>query len=95
VRGFELADPPAGSGPAFVVAATGDDVGLAADSIQIHETWRAAGLPIELHMDARGGHGFGMRTQHLPGDSWIDRFDDWLGSGMGVAPGDGRDDPPR
>jgi lysophospholipase L1-like esterase len=29
-------------------------------------------------MYAKGGHGFGMRTQNLPTDTWIDRFGDWL-----------------
>lgn len=79
VRGYELVDPPVGSGPMFIVAATDDPLGLAADSIRIYERWRSAGLPVELHMYERGGHGFGMRRQSLPTDSWIDRFGDWLG----------------
>jgi lysophospholipase L1-like esterase len=29
-------------------------------------------------MYTKGGHGFGMRVQHLPSDTWIDRFGDWL-----------------
>jgi hypothetical protein len=32
----------------------------------------------ELHIYAQGGHGFGMRTQNLPSDTWIDRFGEWL-----------------
>ena len=78
VRGFELGEPPEGSGPMFLVAATDDELGLAADSVEIYTRWRAAGLPVELHLYARGGHGFGMRTQHLPSDTWIERFGDWL-----------------
>lgn len=78
VRGYELADPPAGSGPIFVAAATDDQLGLTADSLAIYERWRAAGLPAELHLYASGGHGFGMRTQGLPSDTWIERFGDWL-----------------
>lgn len=77
-RGLELTDPPSGSGPMFVVAATDDELGLAVDAIRIYELWRGAELPVELHMYARGGHGFGMRTQGLPSDTWIDRFGDWL-----------------
>jgi acetyl esterase/lipase len=69
---------PDGSGPMFLVAATDDELGLARDSITLYQTWRRARLPVELHMYARGGHGFGMRTQHLPSDSWIDRFVDWF-----------------
>ena len=41
------------------------------------QRWRAAGLPVEFHAYARGGHGFGMRVQHLPSDTWIDRFLQW------------------
>lgn len=77
-RDDELADPPPGSGPMFVAAATDDHLGLATHSIRIYERWRGAGLPVELHMYARGGHGFGMRRQHLPSDTWIDRFGEWL-----------------
>ena len=29
-------------------------------------------------MYVKGGHGFGMRTQNIPTDTWIDRFGDWL-----------------
>jgi acetyl esterase/lipase len=86
LRGVEESDAPAGSGPMFLAAATDDDLGLAADSITLYETWRRAGLPVELHMYSRGGHGFGMRTQHLPSDSWIDRFLDWFdATGLGAA----------
>jgi acetyl esterase/lipase len=80
VRGLDLDRPPEGSGPMFIVAATDDDMGLAEDSVAIYTCWHAAGLPVELHLYARGGHGFGMRTQGLPSDSWIERFGDWLGA---------------
>ena len=78
VRGYDLVTPPDESGPIFVVAATDDTLGLADDSVRIYDTWRRAGLPAELHMYAVGGHGFGMKHQGLPADSWIDRFGDWL-----------------
>lgn len=89
LRGIDLVDAPdavpEGSGPMFLVAATDDDLGLADDSITLYETWRRARLPVELHMYARGGHGFGMRTQHLPSDTWIDRFLDWFdATGLGT-----------
>jgi acetyl esterase/lipase len=69
---------PEGSGPMFVVAATNDELGLARDSLALYDAWRRARLPVELHLYASGGHGFGMRTQHLPSDTWIDRFLDWF-----------------
>lgn len=70
---------PSGAGPAFVVAASDDQLGLAPASIQIYQGWIAAHCSAELHLYAKGGHGFGMRVQNLPTDHWIDRFGDWLG----------------
>jgi acetyl esterase/lipase len=78
VRGYDLAMLPPDSGPLFAVAASDDELGLAPDSVRIYEKWRNAGLPAELHMYATGGHGFGMKSQGLPSDTWIDRFGDWL-----------------
>ena len=77
LRGIESTEPPEGSGPMFLVVATDDELGLTDDSVQLYERWREAKLPVELHAYARGGHGFGMRAQHLPSDTWIDRFLDW------------------
>jgi hypothetical protein len=36
------------------------------------------GRPVELHIYAQGGHGFGMNQLGLPSDTWIERFFDWL-----------------
>ena len=46
--------------------------------VALYRAWRAAGQPVELHIYAQGGHGFGMRKQGLPADHWIDRFGEWL-----------------
>lgn len=79
-RGLDGAGPPPGSGPMFILAATDDPLGLAQDSIELYRRWSGAGVPVELHLYDRGGHGFGMRTQGLPVDSWIERLGDWLES---------------
>lgn len=77
--GFRSDAPvPADAPPMFVAAATDDSLGLAPQSIAIYQKWTAAHKSAELHMYAKGGHGFGMRTQHLPSDHWIDAFVDWL-----------------
>jgi acetyl esterase/lipase len=70
--------PPANT-PAFIVAASDDQLGLASHSVGIYSKWREARQSAELHMYAKGGHGFGMRKQKIPVDGWIDRFGDWLG----------------
>ena len=69
---------PADAPPMFVVAASDDELGLAADSVNLYSRWLEADKPAELHMYMRGGHGFGMRDQDLPTDTWSDRFADWL-----------------
>jgi acetyl esterase/lipase len=72
-------DPvPGDAPPMFVAAATDDQLGLAPESVALYERWTAARKSAELHMYAKGGHGFGMRKQNLPTDHWIDRFADWL-----------------
>jgi acetyl esterase/lipase len=71
---------PADAPPMFLVAATDDQLGLAKDSIGLYDQWTAAHKSAELHMYAKGGHGFGMRKQGLPSDQWIDRFAEWLDS---------------
>jgi acetyl esterase/lipase len=68
---------PADAPPLFTVIAQDDRLlfkvveGLYAD-------WSNADRPAELHIFARGGHGFGMVRQGLPVDRWIDLFRDWL-----------------
>src|SRR5581483_5889316 len=69
---------PADAPPMFIAAATDDSLGLAPVSIALYEKWTGAKKPAELHMYAKGGHGFGMKKQNLPTDHWIDRFADWL-----------------
>ncbi len=69
---------PADAPPAFILAASDDPLGLAPQSVTIYQDWIAAGKSAELHLYSKGGHGFGMRPQHLPSDHWIERFADWL-----------------
>jgi len=69
---------PADAPPLFLAAASDDQLGLAPDSIGLYDQWTGAHKSAELHMYAKGGHGFGMRKQGLPSDEWIDRFGDWL-----------------
>lgn len=65
--------------PLFILTASDDGLGLAPHSVELYSSWLGAKKDIELHMYARGNHGFGMRTQNLPTDKWIERFDEWLG----------------
>jgi hypothetical protein len=64
--------------PAFIMAASDDELGLVPTSLDIYSKWLLAKQPAELHVYERRGHGFGMKKQNLPVDTWIDRFGDWL-----------------
>jgi acetyl esterase/lipase len=75
--GSEEVSVPADAPPIFVLCAA-DDAMAAPRCVRLYSDWRAAGHPAELHIYAQGGHGFGMRKQGLPSDTWIERFGDWL-----------------
>jgi acetyl esterase/lipase len=64
--------------PIFIAAASDDDLGLAPHSVHIYSKWLEAQQPAELHMYEKGKHGFGMRKQNLPVDTWVERFGNWL-----------------
>ncbi len=65
--------------PIFIVTASNDGLGLAPHSVELYNKWLSTKHDAELHMYARGEHGFGMRKQNLPTDNWIQLFYDWLG----------------
>ncbi len=72
IKGSVPSDAP----PMFILAASDD--GLASHSVGLYQAWSKAKKSAELHLLAKGGHGFGMRKQNLPSDRWIERFADWL-----------------
>jgi len=64
--------------PIFLAVASDDQLGFAPASTEVYNAWLAQHRSAELHIYAKGGHGFGMRQQGLPVDSWSARFEDWL-----------------
>jgi acetyl esterase/lipase len=72
------ATAPVDAPPMFLAVATDDQFGLAGASIALYQKWTAAHKSAELHIYAKGGHGFGMHKQNLPTDHWIDSFAEWL-----------------
>jgi acetyl esterase/lipase len=75
---FGEANVPANAPPMFIAAATDDMLSPPTVSIALYQKWHAARASVEIHMYARGGHGFGMHARNIPTDHWIDRFVDWL-----------------
>ena len=77
---FSDITPPADAPPLFLVLADDDtSVPPVPNSIRLYSAWNKAKIPVELHIYAKGGHGFGMRKPALPVATWRDRFSDWLG----------------
>jgi dienelactone hydrolase len=68
---------PADAPPLFTVIAH-DDRLLFRMVEQLYIDWTDADRSAELHIFARGAHGFGMVRQGLPCDRWIDLLGDWL-----------------
>tara|TARA_B100000497_G_C7649112_1_gene390422 strand:- start:573 stop:1433 length:861 start_codon:yes stop_codon:yes gene_type:complete len=64
--------------PMNAVCATDDPLFLAPASVELYSDWIKKGATAELHMYAKGGHGFGMKTQNLPTDKWIERVGEWM-----------------
>ncbi len=79
---------PADAPPALIICASDDPLELAPPSVYLYSAWLKAGKTVELHMYAKGGHGFGMRKQDLPSDTWIERFYEWsVSEGITVPKG--------
>ena len=73
-------EPGPGAPPLFVVAARDDPQVPFDRSVDLHQRWSRAGLPAELHLYERGGHGFGLRVRNLPADRWPAALEAWLAS---------------
>lgn len=69
---------PEGAPPLFIAHAQDDEVVPVAKSLEVYARWTAAGLPVELHIFERGGHGFGALRRGHPTDLWMAAFEHWL-----------------
>ena len=69
---------PAGTPPVFLVHASDDPVAGVENSVVMTLALKRANVATELHVYARGGHGFGVRKSDLPCSTWTDRCVAWL-----------------
>ena len=67
---------PPDAPPLFSVVAQDDTLWRVVEGL--HDDWSAADRSSELHVFARGSHGFGMVRQGTPSDRWTELFLDWL-----------------
>ncbi len=71
---------PAGAPPVFLLHAEDDEVVPAENTLLLRAALRARGVPVETHLFAHGGHGFGLRrTMGKPVAAWPDLFLAWAG----------------
>ncbi len=68
---------PAQLPPVFLAYASDDDL-VCRYVDALYTALRAAGHHPELHVYAKGGHGFGMNRQGTRSDDWIEDFYRWL-----------------
>ena len=70
---------PKSAPPAFLAAAS-DDPCCAVPTIALLQKYRDAGVPVEAHIPATGGHGFnmGQRSKLKSVNTWPARLADWL-----------------
>ncbi|HEY3739870.1 MAG TPA: alpha/beta hydrolase [Bryobacteraceae bacterium] len=64
--------------PTFLVHANDDKTVPPENSILYYMALRKAGVPAELHIYARGGHGFGLGSTDAILSTWPARLADWL-----------------
>ncbi|MCE7798063.1 alpha/beta hydrolase [Sphingobium sufflavum] len=70
---------PSDASPAFIAAAA-DDEYQPDDATQLYATWRKAGVPAELHVYERGGHGFDLKPNGKTSGHWFDELLWWMQS---------------
>jgi acetyl esterase/lipase len=81
-QGFAM---PADAPPAFFVVAH-DDGRNPIEAAMLYLEYKRHGIPADLHVYAKGGHGFGMRRQPgRPVSDWPARVAEWMAS-LGFAP---------
>ena len=68
--------------PPMCLVHASDDKGITSPSgsALLYLEYKKLNLPAELHIYAKGGHGFGMRKSGLPTAEWLVRVGEWLGS---------------
>jgi dienelactone hydrolase len=66
--------------PTFLVQAEDDNVDGVNQSVAYYIALKNAGIPVEMHLYAQGGHAFGLRRTKLPITGWPQLVETWLGT---------------
>lgn len=71
--------------PTFLLQAEADHVDNVNDSLAYYIALKKAGVPVEMHLYAQGGHAFGLRRTKLPITGWPHLVETWLRT-IGMIP---------
>ena len=66
--------------PAFLLQAEDDPVDNVNNSLVYYAALKKAGVPVEMHLYAHGGHAFGLRRTKFPITAWPQLVETWLGT---------------
>jgi acetyl esterase/lipase len=66
--------------PTFLLQAEDDHTDSVYDSLAYYIALQKAGVPVEMHLYAAGGHAFGLRRTKLPITDWPELVETWLGT---------------
>ena len=66
--------------PTFLLQAEDDHVDNVNDSLAYYVALKKAGVPVEMHLYAQGGHAFGLRRTKFPITAWPQLVEMWLGT---------------
>ena len=80
--------------PTFLLQAEDDAVDDVNHSLVYYIALKNAGVPVEMHLYAQGGHAFGLRRTKLPITGWPQLVETWLGT-IGMTPETHTQDEPR
>ncbi|HET9161128.1 MAG TPA: prolyl oligopeptidase family serine peptidase, partial [Caulobacteraceae bacterium] len=64
--------------PTFLVMAEDDHVDGVQEALAYYVALERAGVPTEMHLYAKGGHAFGLRSPKLPVGAWPALVEKWL-----------------
>jgi acetyl esterase/lipase len=64
--------------PTFLLQNEDDKVDGVEQSLSYYMGLKKAGVPVEMHLYAQGGHAFGLRRTNLPATAWPELVDKWM-----------------
>ncbi|MBH1804569.1 alpha/beta hydrolase [Stenotrophomonas maltophilia] len=71
--------------PTFIVQSTDDPTDDVRESLTYYRALIDVGVPVEMHLFARGGHAFGLRAKDAPVTAWPQLAERWM-QDIGMLP---------